>query len=112
MSVTATVDRPQNDDELAFDLPVCTEALYRELIFPIAEANDLSLIDNWGIFVRVNSQNKELFFEQLNILLKHILKSDVCDWQKKNHIKQRLETLVIEIDRMLSSRSDIDILVG
>lgn len=112
MSVTATVESPLNDEERSFNIPVCTEALYRDVIFPIAEVHNLSLIDDWGIFVRINQENINLFFEELKTLCDCINKLNSCPEQTKQHILQRLNTLSVEINRMLVARVDIVILIG
>lgn len=112
MSVCAMVKSPQHEQERSYYVPVCTEELYRDVIFPIAAAHNLSLIDKWNGLAEVNRENRNLFFEQLKILCDYVNQLDNCSVQTKQHILQRIKTLSFEIDRMLDARADIVIWIG
>ncbi|WP_162042583.1 hypothetical protein [Undibacterium sp. YM2] len=112
MSVTATVETPLNDQERLFNVPVCTESWFREVIFPIAKAHNLSLIDDWGIFVSIQHENINLFVGELNTLCDCIEQLDNLSTRAKQHTLQRLNILSVETVRMLKTRSDIVVLIG
>ncbi|MFZ6712546.1 hypothetical protein [Undibacterium sp. TC9W] len=112
MSVTATVETPLNDQERLFNVPVCTESWFREVIFPIAKAHNLSLIDDCGNFVGIKHKNIDLFVDELHTLCNCIEQLDNLSAQAKQHTLQRLNILSVETVRMLNTRSDIVILIG
>lgn len=112
MSITATIDEPINDDETDFDFPVCTEAIYKELILPSAIQNSLHLVFGWGTMTEITGDNRAEFERQLRIVQQAIKENHAIPSITRIQLGYRLQELIDEISAYFAKRSDITILIG
>ena len=112
MSITATVEQPRNELEAGFNFPVCTEALYRQIILPVANRNNLSKFLDWGVFVQIDANNFELFKEQLLLMKEGVINLHELADVTKSHVLKKLDALQTAIAEVLARRVDLVVLIG
>ena len=112
MSVTATVEQPRDELEASFNFPVCTEVLYRQIILPVANQNNLSKFLDWGIFVQIDVNNFELFKEQLLLMKEGVINLPKLADVTKAHVLHKLDALQTAIAEVLARRGDLVVLIG
>jgi hypothetical protein len=112
MSVAAMIDEPQNDDERAFDVPVCSASVYREIIKPRALALELTLCVGWGTMTEVDSTLVPEFIRQIGVLADDIQSASDVSEEMKEHCEYRFNNLLNHIKAAVLKRSDVAFTLG
>ncbi|ATE73658.1 hypothetical protein CNO08_21185 [Lysobacter capsici] len=106
------IDEPQNDDERAFDVPVCSASVYREIIKPRALALELGLCVGWGTMTEVDSAMVPEFIRQIGVLSADIQSASDISEEMKEHCEWRFSNLLKRINAAVLKRSDVAFSLG
>ncbi len=112
MSVVAMIDEPQDDDERAFNVPVCSEPVYRDVIKPRALALQLTLCVGWGTMTEVDSTLVPEFIRQIDVLAADIQSASDVSEEMKEHFEYRFNNLLNRIKAAVLKRSDVAFTLG
>lgn len=112
MSITATIDEPMDDLEEEFNIPVCSEALYKKTILAVANSHNLPLFGGWGTFTEIDANTFSSFNEQLVMLKEGMASLHEVSEETKAHVLERLNVLQQEIAKALKKRDGLVILIG
>ncbi|BAV97675.1 hypothetical protein [Lysobacter enzymogenes] len=108
MSVTVTVDDPQNEAERQLSIPVFTEVLCR-IVQPIAIELGLDMCDNWGTYNDVGVGETPEFFAQLDILAAAVARAHP---DLREHIELRFGNVKKGMAAIVGHRPDATFCVG
>jgi hypothetical protein len=105
MSVVATIEDPIDKPEAKFNVPICTERFYIDVIRPIAVRRSLELLLGWGTMTCISVAEFPAFFKELDILEAELL--------LEHHVYavERLASLTSQI-KALELREDLVLLIG
>ncbi|WP_046655863.1 hypothetical protein [Lysobacter capsici] len=112
MSVTATIDDPQSDEEREFNVPVCNEYAYRDFIKPRAMTLELTLCVGWGTMTEVDSTLVPEFIRQIGVLVADIQSAPDVPEEMKEHFEYRFDNLLNRINVAVLKRSDVAFTLG
>ncbi|MFC4158781.1 hypothetical protein [Chitinimonas lacunae] len=112
MTITATIDEPRNELEENFNIPICSEALYKQVILAVANHHNLSTFSGWGTFSEIDEGAFEIFNGQLSVMKEGIINLPGISDATKIHVLERLDTLQKAMAEMLGKRSDLVVLIG
>lgn len=112
MSVVATIDEPQSDEERAFNVPVCNEYVYRDFIKPRAVTLELTLCVGWGTMTEVDSTLVPEFIRQIGVLVADIQSAPDVPKEMKEHFEYRFNNLMDRINAAVIKRSDVAFTLG
>lgn len=112
MSVVAMIDEPRDDSERAFNVPVCSESVYRDIIKPRALALELTLCVGWGTMTDVDSTLVAEFIRQIGVLVADIQLALDVSAEMKEHLEYRFSNLLNRISEAVDKRSDVAFTLG
>lgn len=112
MSITADIDQPIDIFEKNFNIPVMSENLYKNFVLNVALDKNLYLFQNWGIFTAIKSSDFNDFVVQKETLLTCISSSKNVNFDTKEHIIDRLNSLERQMGNIFNRRNDAVILIG
>lgn len=112
MSVSATIGNPISQIEVDFDLPICTESVYKKIILPIAVKNSLSFFSGWGRLTEIYADDFNEFSRQLELFFVAISHVPDVDDEFVRNLSKRLFDLREKMVFFFDNRKDIEVLIG
>lgn len=112
MSVAAHIDKPTNEFEANFYVPICGEDFYNQYIYPIAHQYQLDLIVNWDTYVAISYDEWDELKQQFIKLLGYLSLDNTITSEIIQHLMKRLTDLNQQVDALFAQNSQAIILIG
>ena len=109
MSITASLSSRERE---GYDIPVCTQNIFANVIAPVANRAGLELVSSWATFAEITSANLDEFITQIDTLIYEITRSDKYDEAIRVHVGSRLDNLKAHVLQVAGSDSDFEVLIG
>ncbi|WP_386066302.1 hypothetical protein ACFJIW_17415 [Tahibacter sp. UC22_41] len=112
MSVTASFTSNRTSDANTHEIPVCTEALFRDIFSPLANRLDLGLVIRWGTMAEITIANYPELSDQLTKLDAAVSSDETLTQALKDHTTSRLKLLREEMNIFFSRTPDGIVFIG
>ncbi|NHZ32719.1 hypothetical protein [Massilia rubra] len=106
------IHEPLNQAEREFYLCVCIESIHRDILEPIATEHGLTMVDNWGTYEIVDASTLDEFLAQMKVLIDRIAHLEDTTDASKDYLTNRMQGLVDETTRWITSRPGLVVWIG
>lgn len=109
MSVSMFFVLPKTDEERFFNIPICTEDAFEDVLLPAAEKIGASYVQRFGIGCEISAADTVQIAEEIVAVAIQIEKScpDMC-----SYLLPRLKRLQQEIERILGRSPEAVLYIG